>query len=200
MGCLFPTPLRPLLVAALAALPLTAATRIEVHFSLLERMLAQQVFTQEGRKYVRGSKSTPCNFAYLESPSITATNGRISIRTRYSGRRALDLFGSCVGLGGSFLAEITATPYHRAGKLALKDVKVDSVEGVDSFYIRRVRQALAASIERDFTVDLLPAAQRLLDQPPGAPYQIGVSSLNVEAIALNGEAILVTLDLQLAVR
>lgn len=163
-------------------------------------MLAKQVFTQEGRKYVRGSKATPCNFAYLESPRITAHNGRISIRTRYSGRRALDLFGSCVGLGGSFLADITATPYHRDGKLALKDVKVDAVEGADSFYIRRVRRALAASIERDFSVDLLPAAQRLLEQPPGAAYQVGVSSLDVQGIALNGEAVLVTLDLQLAVR
>jgi hypothetical protein len=192
--------LRPLFLAALAALPLVAATSIEVHFSLLERVLAKQVFTQEGRKYVRGSKSTPCNFAYLESPKITAQNGRLSIRTRYSGRRALDLFGSCVGLGGSFLADITATPYHRQGKLALKDVHVASVEGVDSFYIRRVRQQLAASIERDFSVDLLPAAQSLLEQPPGAGYQIGVAALEVEKIEVNGDAVLVTLDLRLAVR
>lgn len=192
--------MRLLFLAALAALPSAAATRIEVHFSLLERVLAKQVFTQEGRKYVRGSKSTPCNFAYLESPKITAQKGRLSIRTHYSGRRALDLFGSCVGLGGSFLADITATPYHRQGKLALKNVHVASVEGADSFYIRRVRQQLAASIERDFSVDLLPAAQSLLEQPPGAAYQIGVAALEVEKIEVNGEAVLVTLDLRLAVR
>ena len=48
------------------------AGAVEVHlqFGALERMLSKQVFTQDGRKYVKGSQKTPCNFAYLEHPQF----------------------------------------------------------------------------------------------------------------------------------
>ena len=58
--------------AALLMLFAMNAGAVELHlqFAALERMLAEQVFTQEGRRYVRGTKQSKCNFAYLEKPQV----------------------------------------------------------------------------------------------------------------------------------
>ena len=57
-----------------AAVPSLAAD-IELRFDALERIIAEQVFTQDGRKYVRGTPATKCQFAYLEKPHIGSADG-----------------------------------------------------------------------------------------------------------------------------
>src|SRR5579863_10112338 len=73
----------------LLAMPAFAA-EIELRYAALERILADQLFTQEGRHYVRGSRTTKCQFAYLETPHIDSDAGRLRIAARFSGRSALE--------------------------------------------------------------------------------------------------------------
>src|SRR5208283_1804207 len=81
--------------------PMKAAS-LQLRYDALERIVAEQLFTQEGRRYVRGTAATKCQFAYLETPHVSAENGRLKVTARFSGRTALDVFGHCVGLGDSF--------------------------------------------------------------------------------------------------
>ena len=129
-----------------------------------KQLLADQLFSQEGRLYVRGNKATKCKFAYLESPRVGAVEGRLRVSARFSGRTAQDMFGGCVGLGDSFDFTLIATPIVKNGALALKEVNVSTPR--DSFYIRRVRQALTSSFARDFKIEVREQARRLLEQPP----------------------------------
>src|SRR5271155_5601587 len=115
----------------LAAVPCLAA-EIELRFDALERIISEQVFTQDGRKYVRGTPATKCQFAYLEKPHIGADKGLLRVSARFSGRTALDLFGGCIGLGDSFDLSIAATPVVRSGAMGFKDVKVSTTK--DSYY------------------------------------------------------------------
>src|SRR5215831_17178745 len=82
-----------LLLAAQAA-----AVELHVQFAALERMLGEQVFTQEGRRYVKGSKDNKCSFAYLEKPQVRGQDGRLRMKARFSGRSMLNVAGLCVGL------------------------------------------------------------------------------------------------------
>jgi hypothetical protein len=116
------------------------AAELEVRFEALERIVAAQLFTQDGRHYVRGSRAARCQFAYLEAPRIDSDHGRLRVRARFSGRSALDVFNSCVGLGDSFDLTLTAAPAPHDGAIVLRDVNVSTVR--DSYYIRRVRAAL----------------------------------------------------------
>src|SRR5438874_661580 len=91
---------------------------LEIRYSALERMVAAQMFTQEGRRYVKGNKAAKCQYAYLEAPKLSAAGDRLEVRARFSGSSAMDLFSRCVGMGDSFDLTITAVPVPRKGAIA----------------------------------------------------------------------------------
>jgi len=140
------------------------AAELELRYAAIERVIADQLFSQDGRLYVRGNKSTRCKFAYLESPHVGAVNGRLRVSGRFSGRTALDMMGACMGLGDSFDFTMIASPVVKNGALVFKDVSVSTPR--DSFYIRRVRLALIDSFSRDFKIEVRDQARRLMEQLP----------------------------------
>jgi hypothetical protein len=82
---------------AMCTAAVAQAVELRIEYAALERMLAQTLFTQEGRKYVHGGKNNKSSFAYLEKPEVPRDTGKLNIRARFTGRSALNRFGQCVG-------------------------------------------------------------------------------------------------------
>jgi hypothetical protein len=180
-----------------AAVPSIAAD-IELRFDALERIISEQVFTQDGRKYVRGTPATRCQFAYLEKPRIGADSGLLRVSARFSGRTALDLFGGCIGLGDSFDLSIAATPVVRNGAMGFKDVKVTTTK--DSYYIRRVRSALTQSFAKDVRIEVKDQARKILEQTrEGASYKAELSSFDLTEVRVNPDALVLVVEFRLVV-
>lgn len=176
------------------------AVELQLYFSALQRILADQIFTQDGRLYMRGNKQNKCSFAYLENPSVSADGGRLNIRARFSGRSAQNFFGRCFGLGDSFDVLIGAVPQYRDGALALREVRVDS-PGRDGFYIRRVRATMTDSLSKQFKYNLGSDAKRILEEAkPNSPLRQELRHFDVREIRVLQDSIVVVLDFQLAVR
>ncbi|HLX46416.1 MAG TPA: hypothetical protein VKR43_23375 [Bryobacteraceae bacterium] len=188
--------MRHLAALILCAIP-SLASELELRFTALEHILADQLFTQEGRHYVRGNRTTKCQFAYLESPRIDNDNGKLRIAARFSGRSALDLFGGCVGLGDSFNLTITATPIPRKDAIALSDVKITATK--DNYYIRRVRQAMSQSMARDFKLEIRDQARRLLEQAHEG-YKQELASFTLTEIRLTPDSLILAIDFRLLVK
>jgi hypothetical protein len=181
----------------LAAVPSLAAD-IELRFDALERIISEQVFTQDGRKYVRGTPATRCQFAYLEKPRIGADNGLLRVSARFSGRTALDLFGGCIGLGDSFDLSIAAVPVVRNGAMGFKDVKVSTTK--DSYYIRRVRSALTQSFAKDVKIEVKDQARKILEQTrEGASYKVELASFELTEVRLTPDALVLVVEFRLVV-
>src|SRR5512143_4017862 len=107
-----------LFVAILVAFAGTGVSAdLEIRYSALERMVAAQMFTEEGRRYVKGNQAAKCQYAYLEAPKLSATGERLRVAARFSGRSAMDLFNRCMGMGDSFTVNITAVPVPRKGAI-----------------------------------------------------------------------------------
>lgn len=173
---------------------------LEIQYSAIRKMIVQQAFTEDGKRYVRGNKGTRCDYAFLENPEITEQGGKMLIRARFTGKSAANLFGQCVGLGDSFDVAILATPYYHEGRIGLKDVTVDT-PGRDGFYIRRVRSAMAASLSREFTYHVMADARRILEEPrKDAPYRQQIKQFHVTQIRVTPSALIVTLGFTLAVQ
>ena len=122
------------LALLLAAAAPVSAVEIQVRYAALERILASQVFTQDGRRYVKGDAKTKCSFAYLEHPQIQGKDGLLRIRARFTGRSALNMFGQCVGLGDAFTVVIGARPTYKDGNIGLTDVTAEG-DGKTGFYV-----------------------------------------------------------------
>jgi hypothetical protein len=176
------------------------AVELRLEFGALERILSAQLFTQEGRRYVRGSQAARCNFAYLEKPHVHGDNGRLRIQARFTGRSALNVLGQCVGMGDAFDLTITATPQYRAGNISLRDVVATS-DSRTGFYIRRVCAALSSSLARDFKYPIAVEAQRALEDPGAQPqYKRELRNFQVSEIRVTGDALVLVLDFQLTVK
>jgi hypothetical protein len=172
---------------------------LEIRYSALERMVASQMFTQEGRRYVRGNQAAKCQYAYLEAPKLSAVSGRLQVAARFSGRSAMDLFSRCVGMGDSFDLTLTAIPVPRKGAIAFQDTQVSTVK--DSYYIRRVRTAMMRSFDQDFKIEIRDQARRLLEQPAsGAVYQQELKDLDLTGIRVTPDALVLVVDFKLIVK
>ena len=177
-----------------------SAGELHIQFGALERMLTEQAFTQEGRRYVHGSKTARCNFAYLEKPQVRGDNGLLRIKARFTGRSALNVVGQCVGLGDAFDVVVTAVPIYRDGALGLQQVKVTS-EGKTGYYIRRVCEAMQASLTKDFKYPLEEQARRMLEDPAAQPgYKREVRKLSVPDIRVTSDALVLQVDFELTVK
>jgi len=189
-------------LAALVLLAGSQARAVEVHiqFGALERMLAEQVFAQDGRRYVHGSQSTKCNFAYLEKPQIRGEAGRLRIRARFTGRTALNVFGQCVGLGDAFDVVVLARPQYKGGNIGLTEVAASS-GGKTSYYIRRVCESLQTSLARDFRYPLATEAQKALEDPGAQPgYRRELRNFVVPEIRVTADALVLVVDFELTVK
>jgi len=177
-----------------------AAVELHVQFGALERMLAESVFTQEGRRYVKGNKENKCNFAYLEKPQVRGENGRLRMKARFSGRSTVNLAGLCVGMGDAFDVVILALPIYKGGNVMLQDVKVSS-EGKTGFYIRKVCAAMEASLARDFKYPLERETQVLLENPTTQPnYKREVRKFDVRDIRVSNDSLVLHVDFELTVK
>jgi hypothetical protein len=186
------------LAAALLFCSLACAADIELRFDALERIIAEQVFTQDGRKYVRGTPSTKCQFAYLEHPQIGEDSGLLRVRAKFSGRSALGVMGGCIGLGDSFDLTITATPLVRNGAIGFKDVKVATTK--DSFYIRRVKAALMQAFAKDVKIEVKDQARKILEQSrDGASYKVELASFDLTEVRVKPDALVLVVEFHLVV-
>lgn len=173
---------------------------LHIQFNALERMLAETVFTQDGRRYVHGDKNNKCNFAYLEKPQVRGDSGRLSIRARFTGRSALNALGMCVGLGDAFNAVISATPEFHDGNIVLTKVTAAS-DGKTGIYIRRVCVALSSSLGRDFRYPISTQFQKALEDPTIQPaYPRQLRNFQVPAIRVSDDALILVLDFEITVK
>lgn len=176
------------------------AADLELRYGALERIISEQMFTQDGRRYVRGNASAKCQYAYLEHPRLSSDDSRLRVTAKFSGRSALDVFGRCVGLGDSFDLTITATPVARNGAIAFQDANVSTAK--DSYYIRRVRRALAQSFSKDFKVEVRDQAKRMLESssPPGSAYQPELSRFELNGVRVASDALVLEVEFKLVVK
>jgi hypothetical protein len=193
--------MRLALIAIFCATPLLAAD-LELRYAALERLVSQQLFTQDGRRYVKGTPAAKCQYAYLEAPRFAAVDkaeGRLKISAKFSGRSSLDVFGRCVGMGDSFDLTIQASPVARKGIIVMDNVQVTSVK--DSYYIRRVRQALTDSFAKEFKIDVRDQAKALLEQPrDNSSYQQELTAFDLSDIRVTPDALVLVVEFKLVVK
>ncbi|MEO5923619.1 MAG: hypothetical protein ABIR70_07310 [Bryobacteraceae bacterium] len=156
------------------------AVDLEIRFGVLERLIGEQMFTADGRRYVQGSKDERCRYAFLEKPRLSAVGDRLQLKVNFTGKTALGMFGKCVGVGDAFELTVTAKPISKNGEVDFEQFVVSTPR--DSFYIRRVRAVLVETLNKNFQLNIMQQARKLIE----APQQTGKFQQEIRDISMSG--------------
>jgi hypothetical protein len=186
-------PMRILILSLISA-GLSLAIEIEIRFPLLEKQLSQQLFTQDGKRYVKGNPKSHCNFAYLAEPHFTSRQGKLLIEAKFTGKSSMDLFGKCVGFGDSFVFEILSGLTTKDGTLVLDKPEVQIIKK-DSFYSRQVLKSLKSSIGDAIRYPIRDEVRKLLaNGSASAPYKVTIPKLEIRGIQILENSLLLDVD------
>jgi hypothetical protein len=104
-----------------------------------------------------------------------------------------------MGMGDSFDLTIQASPVARKGIIVMDDVHVTTVK--DSYYIRRVRQALTDSFAKEFKIDIRDQAKALLEQPrDNSLYQQELTGFDLSDVRVTPDALVLVVEFKLVVK
>lgn len=189
---------RCLALAFLCAAP-AFAVDLEIRYGVLERVIAEQAFTTDGKAYVQGTKDQRCRYAFLEKPKLSAAADRLQLKVNFSGKTALDMFGRCVGIGDQFELTILAKPSVNNGTIAFQEFQVSTPR--DSFYIRRVRNALIETLNKQFRIDIMSQARKLIEAPQQiGPFQQEIKELRLNGVRVAADALVLGVDFRVIVK
>ncbi|MBL8216622.1 MAG: hypothetical protein JNK87_38240 [Bryobacterales bacterium] len=188
-------------VVLLASVPAQGAgVELHLQYSAIQKVLNQQVFTEGGRLYVKGTPKTKCAYAYMEKPALGGEQGKLRIEALFNGRNAANFFGKCIGLGDEFAVRIRALPFYEQGVLRLKDVEVETA-GKQTFYARKVKETIQEKLPKAFAYPVSTEARKILETRRGnEPYQQQLQSFQITRMQVTAEALVLWLEFTLVVK
>jgi hypothetical protein len=179
--------------ASLAAGP---ASELTIQNTAIQKMLMDELFIDKGRYHLIAQ--TACQYAYVDSPAVTVSQGRVRIKVRLSGKLALEVGDQCVG-GASDVVRvaISGRPTFSGEKLVLTDIKVDEVS--NEAYRVLLQQFLESAIPRAVEINVREGLQRMLATRQST-YEVVVNQLSVADLTAEDNQLHATLTFSLMAR
>ncbi len=172
------------------------ASELTIQNTAIEKMLMDELFIDKGRYQL--IPQTACQYAYVDSPAVTLSQGRVRIKVRVSGRLAMEVGDQCVG-GASDVVRvaISGRPSFSGEKLVLTEIKVDEVS--NEAYRVLLQQFLESAIPRAVEINLREGLQRMLATRQPA-YEVVVNQLSVADLTAENNQLHATLTFSLTAR
>jgi hypothetical protein len=188
---------RFLRAASIAALVLSAATahsaEIVLEQSAVQKLVVESLFKDHGRFYIqRGACS-----AFLDSPAVTLTAGRVVIRSHLSARLGMDLGDSCAGVDLASWATVSGEPSAQGATIRLTNIRIEDVGDANTRIV--LNSGLVPTLPGAIELDVLKAVRAAL-QSASSQLQVDVQSLNIEAVRIVDNRLSVRFDFKVAGR
>lgn len=178
---------------AAAAGPLSELT---IRNTALQKMLMNELFIDDGRYHLL--PQTACQYAYVDSPAVTLSQGRVRIKARISGKVAMEVGDQCVGSRADVVqVTVSAKPSFAGERLVLTDIRVDEIS--NEGYRPLLQQFLASAVPRAVTIDVREGLQRILADRQST-YDVLVDRLAVTDIVAENNQLQLKLTFGLTAR
>ena len=185
-----------LLIVSSTSFAAGTASELTIRNTAIEKMLLEELFIDHGRYHL--IKETRCQFAYLDSPAVTISQGRVRIKVRLSARLAMEVGEQCVG-SGSDVVQLTVSgkPVYAGEKIGLTDIRLDEVS--NEAYRPLLQQFLESAVPRAVTIDVRDGLQRVLADRQ-SKVEVSVSQLSVSELSAEDNILHATLTFSLSAR
>ncbi len=171
-------------MTVLSAAPANSA-EIVLEQSAVQKLVVESLFKDNGRYYIqRGA----CG-AYLDSPVVTLTGGRVVIRSRLNARLGMDFGDSCAGVDLASWTSVSGEPSAQGTSVRLTNIRIEEVGDANTRIV--LDSGLVPTLPGAVELDVLKAVRSMLQGASG--------QLKVEVLALNIESVRVA-DSKLSVR
>ncbi len=172
------------------------ASEIAIQNTAIEKMLMEELFIDRGRYNLL--QETRCQYAYLDSPTVAISQGRVRIKVRLSGKLALEVGDQCVGSGSDVVRlTVSGKPTFAGEKIGLTDIRVDEVS--NEAYRVLLQQFLESAVPRAVSIDLRQGLQRILADRQ-AKVEVTVSQLSVTELNAENNVLRALLTFALSAR
>jgi hypothetical protein len=179
--------------ASVAAGP---ASELTIQNTAIQKMLMDELFIDKGRYHLLAQ--TACQYAYVDSPAVTISQGRVRIKVRLSGKLAMEVGDQCVGGASDVVSvAISGRPTFSGEKLVLTDIKVDEVS--NEAYRALLQQFLESAIPRAVEINVREGLQRMLATRQST-YEVVVNQLSVADLTAENNQLHATLTFSLTAR
>ena len=172
-----------------------AESEITIHNTALERMLIDQLFVDQGRYFLM--RHSPCQFAFLKSPTVAMARGRVMIKTRLIGQLAMAVSDGCAGTRDAFDVAISGRPFFSGEKLGLTDIRIDNVS--NEMYRILLQQFLDLTLRKALEINLRQGLQQMISEQE-ASYEVIVDKLAVTNLIAENNQIHANLTFALSAR
>src|ERR1700756_290630 len=174
-----------------AALVLSATTaqgaEIVLEQSAVQKLVVQSLFKDNGRFYIqRGACS-----AYLDSPAVSLSAGRVVIRSHLSARLGMDFGDSCAGVDLASWATVSGVPSAQGTAVRLADIRIEDVGDANTRVV--LNSGLVPTLPAAFELDVLKAVRAML-QGTGGQLQVDVQALDIQSVQVADKRLSVRFD------
>ena len=179
-------------VAVLSTVPANGA-EIVLAQSAVQKLVAESLFKDNGRYYIqRGACS-----AYLDSPTVTLTGGRVFIRSRLNARVGMDFGDSCAGVDLVSWTTVSGEPSAQGTSVRLADIRIEDVGDANTRIV--LNSGLVPTLPGALELDILKAVRSMLQGASGQ-LQVDVLALDIESVHVADNKLSVRFDFKVAGR
>ena len=178
---------------AVAVLSTTTAHGAEIVLdqSAVQKLVVESLFKDNGRYYIqRGACS-----AYLESPAVTLTGGRVVIRSHLSARVGMDFGDSCAGVDLASWATVSGEPGAQGTTVRLANIRIEEVGDANTRIV--LNSGLVTTLPGAVELDVLKAVRSMLQGASGQ-LQVEVLALHIESVRVADNKLSVRFDFKVA--
>jgi len=170
-----------------------AESEITIQNTALERMLMDQLFVDRGRYFLM--RNSPCQFAFLKSPTVVIARGRVVIKTRLTGQLGMAVSDGCAGTRDAFDVVISGRPYFSGENLGLTDIRVDEVS--NQVYRILLQQFLDLTLREALAINLREGLQQVITDQK-VSYEVTVKKLSLTNLTAENNQIHANLSFALS--
>ena len=161
--------------------------------SAVQKLVVESLFKDNGRHYIqRGACS-----AYLDSPAVTLTGGRVVIRSRLNARLGMDFGDSCAGVDLASWTTVSGEPSAQGTSVRLVNIRIEEVSDANTRIV--LNSGLVPTLPGAIQLDVLKAVRSMLQDASGR-LQVDVLALNIESVRVADNKLSVRFDFKVAGR
>ena len=170
-----------------------AASDLSLGPAAIQKIVARQLFTEQGRWYL--VDSGPCH-AYFDHPKIRLTDGRLILNAHLTARLGIPIGDDCAGTDLASDVTISAKPVGKGSSLTLDDIRFDRVDdGASRDAVNAIQQIAPQALPKTVSFDLLPLLDDKTISSIGVP--VTVTQFRILNTTTTRDAVTITYNMSL---